>query len=297
MKADEEPADLPHLWIVGAGRAGLALGTLLLERGAASRLTFRGRAASAPADPIFRNASARYRPGTSAVGGALPTAVLISVPDGALAGMAAELASAGLPTAVPILHTSGALGTEVLRPLRATGHPVGTIHPLVSIPDSATGARRLSGACFGVEGDPEAVAVATLIIRAAGGHSLPLTGTARALYHAAAVFASNFTTTLLATSERLFVEAGIEPADARRAATALAAGAVENAGAVGPAQALTGPLARGDVATVRLHLERLSPPERALYSVLARHTLELAREAGLPVKVGEALAHLLEEAD
>jgi predicted short-subunit dehydrogenase-like oxidoreductase (DUF2520 family) len=115
------------------------------------------------------------------------------------------------------------------------------------------------------------------------------------VYHAAAVFASNYVVTLLSVAERLLVQSGVSSVVAREATASLAAGAVENCRERGAVAALTGPLVRGDAGTVRLHLERLSGRERALYSVLAAQTLELAREAGLNPDMAAQLAHLVEE--
>ena len=88
-------------------------------------------------------------------------------------------------------------------------------------------------------------------------------------------------------------EAGVAPEDARPALAGLAAGAVENVAARGPAAALTGPVARGDARTVRLHLGRLSGADRALYSLLARQALVLAGEAGLPPEAAARVGQVL----
>jgi len=206
--------------------------------------------------------------------------VLITVPDGRIRSVAERLAHSGLPQ-VPVLHTSGVLGPEPLEPLQQRHFPVGSLHPLVSIADPARDAHKLHGAWYGVEGMPAALEVARAIVDALHGRLIRIDPRGKPLYHAAAVFASNYAVALLAVAERVMREAGVEPELARDALTGLAAGAVQNVAAAGPVDALTGPIARGDDETVSLHLARLSGEDRPLYSVLARETLLLARARGL----------------
>jgi predicted short-subunit dehydrogenase-like oxidoreductase (DUF2520 family) len=146
-----------------------------------------------------------------------------------------------------------------------------------------------------VEGGGAALGLAERIVHACGGHALRIAPGGKAAYHAAAVFASNYAVALLSVAERLMEQAGVDAADARPALTALAAGAVENVGARGPEAALTGPIVRGDVETVALHLGRLSADERALYSLLGREALRLARRAGLEDAAAERMGALLGE--
>ena len=283
-----------HLWIVGPGRLGLALGEAMLERGAAGSLTFSGRAANPPAHPLLTDPRVAYQP----LEGSAPTGidgVLVTVSDREIQGVDATLAALEISRNLPVLHTSGALGGDALDRLRDRGHPTGSLHPLVSVPSAPDAYRRLLGAWFAVEGAPAAIALAAGIVRALEGRPLEITPEGKPLYHAAAVLASNYVTTLLSVSERLLHEAGVDPAQSRPAMAALATGAISSTLELGPERALTGPIARGDETTVRMHLSRLSAPDRELYSVLARHTLELASSAGLPAESRAALARALEE--
>jgi predicted short-subunit dehydrogenase-like oxidoreductase (DUF2520 family) len=285
-----------HLWIVGAGRTGLALGLRLHRAHAAGRMTVTGRRAEAPQHPLFAGdpAAAAYR-------GAIERpaedvdAIVVAVPDRAIAEVAARLASIGLHPSIPILHTSGSRSTDVLAPLAERGHPVGSVHPLAAIADPIHGAERLAGATWGVEGEGAALALAERIVHACGGRALRIVPGGKPAYHAAAVFASNYAVALLGVAERLMEEAGVHAEDARTALAALAAGAVENVAARGPAAALTGPIVRGDAETVALHLERLSPDERALYCLLGREALRLARMGGLDAAAAGRIGTLLGE--
>jgi predicted short-subunit dehydrogenase-like oxidoreductase (DUF2520 family) len=290
------PASLGHLWIVGAGRTGLSLGLRLHRSHAVRRLSVTGRRPGAPDHPLFAGAppAARYLPSLETAAEETDV-IVVAVPDRAIEEVAGRLARLGLDPAVPVLHTSGSLAGDALAALAARGHPVGSAHPLAALADPVTGADRLAGATWGVEGEGAALALAERIVAACGGRALHLAPGGKPLYHAAAVFASNYAVALLSVAEVLMEAAGVQAEEARPALTALAAGAVENLGARGPAGALTGPVARGDAETVALHLARLSAEPRALYCLLGREALRLAGEAGLGTGAAERLHALLEE--
>jgi predicted short-subunit dehydrogenase-like oxidoreductase (DUF2520 family) len=283
----------PDLWLIGPGRVGLSLLSLLRERGAVGSLTVSGRRPEPPDHALFTAEGCTYRGGLEPAPAA--DGVLLAVPDDSLAAVARGLARVGLPGRPPVLHLSGARGAEVLEPLRAAGSPVGSLHPLASVPDARTGPRRLEGAWFAVEGDPAARALAALLVQGVGGRVLPIAEGAKAIYHAAAVHASNHLVALLAEAEALLARAGAE-AGAREALLSLAAGALENVRDLGPAGALTGPVSRGDAATVALHLDRLFAEERPLYSLLALRALEVARTRDPDLPGAGALERLLREA-
>lgn len=281
---------------MGAGRTGLSLALRLHRAHAVGALTVTGRRAEAPRHPLFDGdpAAAAYR-GAIARPEADVDAVVVAVPDRAIAEVADRLASIDLPPSIPILHTSGSRSVDVLRPLAERGHPVGSAHPLAALADPVGGADRLAGATWGVEGEGAAGALAERIVHACGGRALRIAPGGKPAYHAAAVFASNYAVALLGVAERLMEEAGVHAEEARPALAALAAGAVENVAARGPAAALTGPVARGDAETVALHLARLSADERALYCLLGREALRLARSAGLEAAAAEGIGILLGE--
>lgn len=282
-----------RLWIVGPGRVGLSIGAMLHRAGAIESLVYSGRSEAPPDHSLFEQSPpAEYIAGW-ALPDPAPTAVLVAVPDSRIAEVARRLASLPLPPEIPVLHTSGALGSESLGPLAAAGVPVGSLHPLLALAHPEDGPERLTGAWFAVEGDPEAVRVAGWITGAAAGRVIEVPAGGKPLYHAAAVVASNYVVTLLAAAERIAKAAGLPQAEARQALTELATGAARNVHPDGPAAALTGPIVRGDAATVELHLAELSGPDRGLYSVLARETLALAREAGLGIEDAGEMERIL----
>jgi predicted short-subunit dehydrogenase-like oxidoreductase (DUF2520 family) len=219
--------------------------------------------------------------------------VLLAVPDGAIASLAAELADEGAVTPDHVvLHLSGLLDRDALAPLHRSGAALGSLHPLQTVSDPTTAAERLRGAYAGVEGDDRAVAAAETLALGLGMTPVRIPAAAKSAYHAGAAFAANYTTALVAVAERLALAAGIAPEVARQLYLPLIRGAAANLEA-GPAAALTGPVRRGDVATVTAHLAALGPEDRQLYRLLAREALRLAREAGLPPEAADRMAAAL----
>jgi predicted short-subunit dehydrogenase-like oxidoreductase (DUF2520 family) len=285
-----------RLWIIGPGRLGLALGLRLQRAGAVASLVYSGRRPAPPDHPLFQGTDpvARYQASLEPVPQAL-TGVLIAVPDEAIAAAVDGLAAVALPAGLPVLHASGSLSLDVLAPLAAGGHSVGGMHALAAIADPVEGAERLRGATFGLEGEGEARALAGRLVTGCEGRVLAIRPGGKALYHAAAVVASNYAVALLSVAERLMAEAGVDAAEARPALAGLAAGAVANVVAHGLAEALTGPVARGDADTVRRHLARLSGADRDVYCLLGREALRLAEARGLDPAAATRLRALLGE--
>lgn len=242
---------------------------------------------------------------------ALPEAdvVLLAVVDEAIGQVAAELVlalGAGRLRETVVLHTSGSLGASVLVESGVPQARAGSLHPLVALPDaravgSHVSAERLRGAFVAVEGGDEAAGIARALGEAVGATVVTLRPGRKALYHAAAVLLSNFAVTLFGAAERLLVEeAGISPRPARAMLVALLESAVRNVAAVGPVEALTGPIRRGDVATVATHLEafeaggaNLAQIEQ-IYRSLVVATVALARESGLDAERAASLVALVD---
>ena len=220
--------------------------------------------------------------------------ILLAVPDDAISGVAAALATAGLVRpAQTVLHLSGALGRDALAPLAPCGAALGSLHPLQSLSDPATAPQRLTGAIAAVEGDEHAVVVAAALARGLGMEPVAVPAPSKPVYHAPAVVAATFLVTLAATAQRLFVRAGLPPDGATRALTALMQGALDNVHAAGPAAALTGPVARGDVETIRRHLAALEGADADLYRALSRAALALS---DLDAERRQAVARVLDGA-
>ncbi len=194
--------------------------------------------------------------------GAHSDLVLIATPDGAVAEVARKIQ----PTDETVVaHVAGVLTLEVLGP-----HPrVASIHPLMSIPHGEAGVDRLlSGGWFAVAGD----GIARRVVDDLAGTAITVSDDHRVRYHALASIASNHLVALLGQVERLAV--GIDvPFEAY---LDLAAGSLAAVEASGPAEALTGPAARGDRATLGAHLASLPVADRVAYVALMREAQRLA---------------------
>lgn len=264
----------PRVLVLGHGQAGAALGAALRAAGLAvttwDRRHDRGADASGSAEPLL----------------ATHGAWVLAVDDAALPEVAASLAAqwtalhpaALLGGALPVaLHLAGRLGAEVLAPLAAAGVHTGSLHPLQSL-RGAESAGALRGCYCAVEGDAEAVRVATGLVRAFGGRPVAVPEGGKATWHAAAVLAGNFATVLGAGGVELLQTLGVAEAEARALLTPLLRGTVEHFGRTPAAEALTGPLARGDVGAVAAHIEALTrqaPQWRPVYAALARAAARL----------------------
>jgi predicted short-subunit dehydrogenase-like oxidoreductase (DUF2520 family) len=300
----QERRGIGTMVIVGAGRIGLTLGAALRRQDAVERLMYFGRALEPPPHPLF---DPQPIPGSVEIVGApaeyrtLPSrpparteVIVLAVPDAALPEVTYDLVMAGPPPpGCAVLHVSGALSTDVLMPLHGAGYAIGSLHPLMAAADPRHAGDQLLGAAFALGGEPAAVTTARRIVSMLGGRPLVIAPSSRPLYHAAAVIGSNYLVALAAAASRMLEEAGVEVEDTLPALLPLMRGTLDNIERLGVSAALTGPIARGDADTVRLHLARLSAADRVLYCGLGLELLRLAREAGLAGERAEEIELLL----
>lgn len=265
--------------VVGAGRAGTAV-AVLLERAGHRVVAVSGRGPTRDRASKYLPDAAFLEPADAASAAEL---VVIGVPDDRIASMVAELADAGVfgPQRC-VVHLSGALGLGVLDPARATGARRLGIHPLQTFPDVAHALDRIPGSAIAVTADDvEGYLVAEGIATDLLGEPFRLRDDLRPLYHAAAVFASNYLVATSALAAALFADAGVpEPA---RAMQPLQQATLDNVRDLGPARALTGPASRGDAGTVERNLSALrerAPGAVPAYVAMARVALDLAESAG-----------------
>ena len=269
-----------NVGIVGPGRAGIGLGLALAEVGHRVRLHGRRRKHVPPPLVLSWGVTPSWMGEVEVV--------LLAVRDDDVA--AAARALTGVTDRHVVLHLSGMLDHTALAPLRASGAALGSLHPLQAIADPERAPVRLRGALAAIEGDPRAVEVARRLAADIGMIPVVLTGGDKVRYHAGAVLASNYLVVLEAYAERLFADAGMPEETARAGLAALMRGTLDNVAEQG-ATALTGPIARGDVDTVRRHLAALAGAERDLYRALGRAALALTE--GLAPERRRALEALL----
>ena len=206
--------------------------------------------------------------------------LLIAVPDGAIAEVAGRLAAR--PQATVALHTSGSRDAGVLAPLRAAGASIGALHPLKAFPHQMPGLEQARGVFFALDGEAPAQLLARRLVAAWEGVAGEVPPEARPIYHFAATLAAGGVATLLAAAAELAARAGLPPAvgdgylELARGTVAAAIAATCSGDMAGAAGVLTGPVARGDLATFELHVAALRAiaPERVPLALdLARETL------------------------
>nr|WP_276539369.1 Rossmann-like and DUF2520 domain-containing protein [Chromobacterium alkanivorans] len=203
---------------------------------------------------------------------------LLAVPDAAIADCAQRLA-AGVPAGAVVFHASGVSGSELLRPAAARGAHIGSLHPAFSFADPAVALENFSDVLCALEGDAEACAALRELAQAIGGRPFELADGGKPAYHAALSVASNYLVTLTAIARHLAGQGGVPEELITPLLGGLMRQTLENALALGPQAALTGPIARGDASTVALHLQALDDEGlRAVYQALGRQTAALAGE-------------------
>ncbi len=289
------PTPDSSILIAGAGRLAQALGRLLADRGlpiSAVAARDAGRACQA---------AAFIGPATKGVTFNHLTAefdrVLVAVADKAIPTVARLLADAGMRQGIA-LHTSGAYSAAALEPLRSQGVACGSLHPLQTIATPEQGLTALLDCAWAIDGDLEAAVWAGQIARLLGGFTINIAPEKRALYHAAAVMASNYVVTLVDAAVILMEAAGADANAALRAIRPLISTSIDNAIKTGPTGALTGPVQRGDLETVECHLKALheAPPQVAeLYRAAGCHAVEIAVRRGLAPECAVRIRQLLKQ--
>ena len=242
-----------RIGFVGAGRTGTALSTAMAAAGyqVAAVASRSGESAAALARRIS---------GCSALPSSREVVetcdvVLLTVPDDAIAAVAAELPWREGQAAV---HCSGALSLEVLEGARGRGAIVGGLHPYQTFPAGLDATEWLSGSTFAIEASGELARWLEELVLRLGCRAVTVAAEDRPLYHAAAVMGCGFVTTLLDTAGGLWEAMGFSHEEAAQAILSLATGTLHGIEAQGTIAAATGPITRGDSSTVYKHMEALA---------------------------------------
>jgi len=256
--------------IVGAGRVGTALarrlralgwriGAVVTRSQATSRAAVRKVGAGKPLGHLSPEVLAA-------------DVVLLATPDAVLEAVARVLAQLGRRACRGkiILHTSGALGRDVLAPLARCGAATGSLHPMQTF--SGHGTPPLAGIIFAVEGDPKALHLAQQLARSLGGTPVTIAGSAKPAYHAAGTLVAGHALALVEAAVQTLMRIGFSRPRALETLLPLMRQMLDNFKSIGPRAAWTGPVARGDYSTVARHVRALRryPPEfRRTYAALA----------------------------
>ena len=282
----EPPARL-RVGIIGTGRVGSVLGAALARAGHSVVAVTAGSAPSQRRVELLLP-GVESMPADEVVGAA--ELVLVTVPDDVLRGLVAGLAATDAWRAGQlVVHTSGAHGIGVLDPAAARGVIPLALHPAMTFTGRAEDVDRLTGASFGVTSPEELRPVAETLVYEMGGDPVWVPELARPIYHAALTTGSNHLVTLINDALDLLGNAGVE--EPARLIAPLLSAALDNVLRLGDG-ALTGPVSRGDAATVAAHVATLrerAPVQVASYIAMARRTAERAQASGR-LSAGQAAA-------
>ena len=282
--------------IIGAGRLGLALGRALRASGQVIQLAVTRSEASA------RRASKLLAAGGVSLGTRTidqltskhqdllrqSQLLIIATPDDAIPKVAGQIATLFEPGSkagssakrAVVLHTSGALASDVLKPVQSKGLAIGSLHPLISISGSTASPQPFPGVYFSLEGDAAAIRLGKRLVRELGANSFVIDARRKPLYHAAALMASPNLTALIDIAVEMMTHCGFLSSEARKMLLPLIVSTIDNLDFQDTRAALTGTFKRGDIDTAKIHLkaiasERLTDAMKA-YVTLGERSLKLS---------------------
>lgn len=271
----------PTVSIIGPGRLGVALGIALHSVGyqidslvgrRSKQLRKVAKILDVPVETLVTKELDKFVPADL---------VIVAVPDDRIREVVAALTNLDSGRRTTILHTSGALSSSVFSDLAKKGWRTGSLHPLASISESVTGAELLKKAFWCIEGGTNATRLARRLVKDLGGQSFSIDSKDKPLYHAAAVMTSGNVTALFDVALQMLEHCGLTRVKAQEVLLPLLESATENLLHSSPSEALTGTFARGDLATMELHLSALSRKDLQealkLYRILGEHSLKLGK--------------------
>ena len=272
----------PSVAIVGCGTVGTAIGKLLGEAGypisgvATSSLRTACRAAEVTGSERFSDCPWELTPGADVV--------FITTPDDLIQDTCKRISEhRGFERNTVVLHCSGAMSSDILSSARSCGAVVATLHPLQSFASVDQAVSLVPDSYCTIEGDESALPIVRQMVKALGGILLEITAEKKTLYHAAAVAASNYLVSVIHLALALNKAAGLPGDISFNALLPLIKGTLSNIGARGIPDALTGPIARGDVETVAAHVQAIEKDATGLlplYRCLGLYTVDLAKAKG-----------------
>ncbi len=281
--------------LIGPGRLGQALGSLLVGAGFPVRYVVARRLAAAREGAHFIGCGEAVKLSAAASELMKASVVLLTVSDGCLPQLARTLSRSSVRLAgvsrarrgtqgaqdwsgKVVLHTCGSLPSSVLQPLKLRGAAIGSLHPFQTVPTPEAGVRNLTGCFWGIEGDSRALEVAAGWVKALGAVAFRVRPSQKSTYHLAAFLVCPTVVTLMERSRHLLERAGVPSRVTRPMLRQFVAETARNFAELGARRALTGPAVRGDWPTIRRHLEvlrRLAPEMLPVYRALLRAMVPL----------------------
>ncbi|MBA4696687.1 MAG: DUF2520 domain-containing protein [Legionella sp.] len=262
--------------IIGAGHLGKTIGYLLVKHQLVNIGFIVNRSAASTSEAIKFFGEGNYCPTVEQ----LPAAdiTLITTSDDLILGMSEKLSNSQfLKKGSIVLHCSGSLTSDALIAIKQKGCYVGSVHPMRSFAKPELSVKQYDGTYCAIEGDAQALATMRYLFDSIGSTTYEIEKEKKCLYHAAGVFASNYLVTLAHQALSCMKEAAVDNEMAMHVVTNIMKGTIANLEkTLSPLQALTGPIKRGDLLTIKKHIENLPTAEqRNLYAVLGKATMDL----------------------
>jgi len=273
---------MPRLDIIGCGQLGRTLARLWHRTGTFEIGRILNRTPESTAEAVrFIGAGLVARELADLEGAAV---TLIATPDDEIAAVCTALTQSGcVKPGQIVFHCSGALPAAILEAAARQGAAIASVHPIRSFADPEQAAARFAGTWCGAEGDRAALDMLEPAFQAVGAHIVAIDPAYKTIYHGAAVFASNYLVSVLELALQAYGQAGVPRATALQLIAPLVRGTIDNVLAQGTAEALSGPIARADTATVLRQYRALKSWNRdaaRAYRILAKPAVSLARRRG-----------------
>lgn len=261
--------------VIGAGRLGKHIAKALSDSGLVSLAGVCNRHQQSSTEAITHLKTGQ----AFACLDELPAAdiVFITTPDDMISSIAQTLATKGLlKPNTTVIHCSGIMGSDLLSPLKAQQCHIASFHPLKAFHHNSLDASVFKDCFCTIEGDEQALRLLKSLFTPLGAQLMTIEADKKTTYHAAAVIASNYLITLAAVAYDLLAQSGINAPDAKLMITHLMQSNLNNINAAPSiAATLTGPLVRGDIATITKHLQALDLPIQSFYKAAGLMTLPL----------------------
>jgi predicted short-subunit dehydrogenase-like oxidoreductase (DUF2520 family) len=286
-----------NIAIIGLGRVGTAIG-YLLRRAGYSVVAVSGRSRTSLQNRISYTGGTAFTADANAEAATLASCIFITTPDDTIATVCRQIVQqGGVNVGDKVVHTSGAIGLDLLEPARQAGAKVASIHPLQSFADIEGAVRSIPSTTFGITAEEDLRKWAAALVRELGGIPVEIPEAIKPLYHAAACMASNYLTTLVHGVEEIYLSLGLTRDEAIRAFWPLVTGTLKNIEGNGSVHALTGPISRGDAGTIERHIRvfhETLPEYLPVYCALGLMTVELARKRNsVPPERAELMREIL----
>jgi predicted short-subunit dehydrogenase-like oxidoreductase (DUF2520 family) len=284
------------LGFIGAGTVGTALATRLSSE--AYRVVAVSSRSQSSAERLAQAVGGCHAYNRSQEVADSAELVFITTPDDAIAAVAAEVQ---WHPGQSVVHCSGAASTDILESAKKSGARVGGFHPLQTFASVSQAIENMPGSTFALEAEEPLLSTLKDMATALDGHWIELKAGDKVAYHAAAVIACNYLVTLVKLATDLWQTFNIPPAQAVQALLPLIRGTIHNIDTVGIPQCLTGPIARGDVGTIKKHLDALqesAPGLLSTYCELGLQTIPIALAKGkINQKQAQELQAVLKQPD